>query len=71
MMALVSIRGDTPTGWITGSDTHDLRRQVGNVGDDALASELARLLYATEFPRSGRHLLVNHPDGRSFWLLVT
>ena len=61
MIVIVHIEDNAPVGWITGSDVHDLRRNL-----PAGYEELAEKLYRLEFtPRPGKHDL-----GGGFWLLA-
>lgn len=65
MMTLLKIEDNTPTGWMVGSDTHDLRRQC-MCHDEQWIRDLAGVLYQIEYPEPGRHKIT--PD---VWLLVS
>ena len=58
MMCIVRLNNGEITGWMIGTDPHDLRRSCA---DPSLAEKLYRL----EFPARGKHDL-----GDGEWLLV-
>lgn len=57
-MCLIKIQNGQITGWILGTDVHDLRRKAP---DEATAA----MLYRMEFPPTGKHDL-----GDGYFLLV-
>lgn len=65
MMTIIKIENGEITGWLIGTDTHDLRRQC-DANWESDVRDLAQILYQMEFPSTGKHDL-----GNGFTLLVS
>lgn len=68
-MVLIRIENGDIKGWVEGSDTHEVRRNLESIfdyEDEYGRQQCIQQLYQMEFPKSGKHDL-----GNGYLLLVS